>query len=102
MAVSLQVLYPILPDTTFDHDYYSATHMPLVNEHMGPFLLMVQASKGVAGGPDTPPDFYAIATMVFENQEKLSLAMQAAGPVLEDIPNYTNTKPQILIGEVIG
>ncbi|WP_269583115.1 EthD family reductase [Roseibium sp. Sym1] len=102
MAITLQVLYPITPDTTFDHDYYKSTHMPLVSEHMGPFLLMVQASRGLAGGPDAPPDYYAIATMVFESQEKLSLALEAAGPVLADIPNYTNTRPQMLVGEVIS
>ena len=29
-------------------------------------------------------------------------AMSKAGPVLADLPNFTNVKPQMLIGEVIG
>ncbi|MTI45496.1 uncharacterized protein (TIGR02118 family) [Roseibium hamelinense] len=102
MAVSLQVLYPVGADTTFDYDYYTSTHMGLVEQHMGPFMTSVQACKGLSGGPDTPPEFYAIFTAVFEDQEKFSEAMAAAAPVLADIPNYTNTKPQMLIGEVIG
>ncbi|QDG78462.1 EthD family reductase [Labrenzia sp. PHM005] len=102
MAVSLQVLYPVGPETRFDYDYYAKTHMALVAEHMGPHAVSVQAVKGLAGGPDTPPEFYAVATMIFENQEKLQAASAAAGPVTADIPNYTNTKPQLLIGEVIG
>ena len=102
MAVSLQVLYPIKPDTTFDHDYYASKHMKLVAEHFGPYLVSAQAAKGVAGGPGAPPDFYAIATLVFESQDKMQAALAAGGPVLADIPNYTNTKPQMLIGEVIG
>ena len=101
MAVSLQVLYPALPDTTFDHDYYRSTHMPLVQEHLGKHLLAVQASRGLASGPETPPDFYAVATMVFDSLDTLETAMAEAGPVLADIPNYTNTRPQMLIGETL-
>lgn len=101
MAVTLQVLYPIKPDTHFDQEYYASTHLPLVRQHLGPFLVSAQASKGLAGGPDTPPEFYAIATMLFANPQKLEAAMEIAGPVLADIPNYTNTQPQILIGEVL-
>ena len=32
----------------------------------------------------------------------MDAAMQAAGPALDDIPNFTDVQPQILIGEVIG
>lgn len=102
MAVSLQILYPVAPDTTFDYDYYATKHMALVGELMGPHASAVQASKGVAGGPDAPPEYYAIATMIFDTKDKMKAAMAAAGPVSADIPNYTNTKPQMLIGEVIG
>ncbi|MGS4884734.1 EthD family reductase [Roseibium sp. MB-4] len=102
MAFSLQVLYPIRPDTTFDFAYYAEKHMALVAEHMGPHASQVQATKGMAGGPDAPPEFYAIATMVFETKGQLEAALAAAGPVTADIPNYTNTRPQLLIGEVIG
>jgi uncharacterized protein (TIGR02118 family) len=102
MAFSLQVLYPVRPDTTFDYGYYAEKHMALVAEHMGPHASQVQATKGMAGGPDAPPEFYAVATMVFETKGQLEAALAAAGPVTADIPNYTNTRPQLLIGEVIG
>ncbi len=102
MAVSLQVLYPISEGSTFDYDYYAKTHLGLVEQHLGPFLEMVLVTKGHAGGPDTPPAFYAIATMTFADQAAFDGAMGATGPVLADIPNYTNCTPQMLIGEVIG
>lgn len=102
MAVSLQVLYPVKPDTTFDFDYYASTHLGLVAEHMGPFMVSSQVTRGLAGGPDAPPDFYTIFTAIFASQEKMDAAMAAARPVLTDIPNYTNTQPQMLIGEVVG
>lgn len=102
MAVSLQVLYPATPETTFDHDYYQVTHMPLVQKHLGPHLIAVQASRGLASGPQTPPAYHAIATLLFDNLDTLETAMAAAEPVLADIPKFTDARPQMLIGEVIG
>jgi len=102
MPVSLQVIYPIGDDTHFDYDYYTSTHMALVGEHMGPHLQSTLVTKGLAGGPDTPPGYYAVASIVFADQDALGAAMAAAGPVLADLPNFTNVKPNMLIGDVIG
>ncbi|MCC1491235.1 EthD family reductase [Cognatishimia sp. F0-27] len=101
MAVTLQVLYPTAGGTKFDHDYYRDTHMALVRTHMGPHIESTLVTKGLAGGPDTPPEFHAVATMVFADQAALGAAMEQAGPVLADIPKFTDTKPQMLIGETI-
>jgi uncharacterized protein (TIGR02118 family) len=102
MSVSLQVIYPISADTSFDFDYYKSTHMALVGEHMGPHIENTIVTKGMAGGPDTPPGSYAIATILFKDQDAFGAAMAVSAPVMADIPNFTNSKPQILIGEVIG
>lgn len=102
MALSLQVVYPVSEDTHFDMDYYLGTHMPLANSHMGDHLESVQVTKGVAGGPDAPPPFYAVATMTFADQAAFDAAMAAADPVVADIPNFTDTTPQMLIGEVVA
>jgi len=102
MSMSLQVIYPIGDDTSFDYDYYLNTHMPLVGEHMGPHIQSTLVTKGLAGGPDTPPGSYAIATIVFKDQAAFDAAMAVAKPVLADIPNFTNTQPQMLVGEVVG
>jgi uncharacterized protein (TIGR02118 family) len=101
MAYSLQVLYPIGPETTFDYDYYLQRHMILVEQVMGPHASSIQATKGLASGPDNPPEFYAIATLIFDTTEKLEAAVAASGPVTADIPNYTNTKAHMLLGEVL-
>lgn len=102
MSVSLQVLYPVSTDATFDHDYYTTTHIPLVGEHMGAHIQSTSISKGIAGGPDVPAGFYVVATMVFAAMENLQAALEVAGPVLADIPNFTNVAPQMLIGEIIS
>jgi uncharacterized protein (TIGR02118 family) len=102
MSVSLQVLYPVGDETQFDHDYYTATHIPLVGEHMGAHIESTSISKGLAGGPDVPAGFYVVATMVFAGMESLQAALEVAGPVLADIPNFTDSEPKMLIGEIIS
>ncbi|MEP5633709.1 MAG: EthD family reductase [Tateyamaria sp.] len=99
MAITLQVLYPIAGDTHFDDAYYASKHLDLVTEHMGSYIQDTVVTKGLAGGPDTPPAFHATATMVFADQAALDGALAAAAPVLADIPNFTNTAPQMLIGQ---
>ncbi|GAA6207911.1 hypothetical protein NBRC116601_12040 [Cognatishimia sp. WU-CL00825] len=100
MTVSLQVLYSTQDNTTFDRDYYTATHLPLVNKHMGEHIESVSIVKGLAGGPDVPAGFHTIATMTFKDQDALNAALGAAPPVLADIGNFYNGQPQMLIGEV--
>ncbi|MBY6067559.1 EthD family reductase [Leisingera aquaemixtae] len=101
MAISLQVIYPAAEGKTFDHAYYADTHMQIVDQHMGPHIQSAVVTKGLAGGPHVPAPFFAIATFVFADQAAMDAAMQAAGPALDDIPNFTDVQPQILIGEVI-
>lgn len=102
MAMSLQVVYPISDGTSFDYDYYFGTHLNLVGQIMGQHIDSTIVTKGLAGGPDTPPGSYAIATILFRDQSALDAALAASGPVLADIPKFTNTQPQMLIGEVVG
>lgn len=100
MPLSLHVMYPTADDTTFDHAYYVATHMPIVAEHMGPHFDSITVVKGLAGGPDTPPGFHTVAAMVFADQAALDAGLAAAGPALADIPNFFSGKPEMLIGDV--
>jgi uncharacterized protein (TIGR02118 family) len=102
MAVTLQVLYPITEGSTFDDAYYTSTHLPLVDTYMGAHMQSMTASKGLAGGPDAPPAFHVVATLVFPDMEALQAALGGAGPVLADIPKFTNAAPTMLIGEVMA
>lgn len=102
MPISLQVAYPASEASTFDHDYYLATHMPLVEKYMGAHIDSQVVTKGVSGPGGAPAPFHAVATFVFAGQDALDAALGAAGPVLEDIPKFTNSQPQMLVGEVIG
>lgn len=102
MAVSMQVLYPVGDDTTFDHDYYTTKHMDIVNTTMGSHIDNVVVIKGIAGGPKTPAGYHAIATIICKDQGTLDAMLAVSETALADIPNFTNVQPQLLIGEVVG
>ena len=76
--------------------------MPIVGEAIGEYIQSTLVTKGVAGGPDTPAGYYAIATIVFADQSAMDSAMANIGPAVQDIPNFTSTQPQMLMGEVVG
>jgi hypothetical protein len=40
--------------------------------------------------------------MVFEDQSAMDLALSKVSAALGDVPNFTNTEPLILIGEVVS
>jgi len=102
MALSLQVLYPVSDGSTFDYDYYTTKHMEVFGASVGPHVESVVITRGLAGGPDVPAGYHAVATILFTDQDTLDAGLAAAGPALEDIPNFYNQQPQMLIGEVIG
>ncbi len=102
MTLSLQVLYPATQDATFDYDYYVETHLPLIEEHWGEWIETVEASRGIASGPDVPPAYLLIATITFADEAALDTAMgDKGGVIIDDVANFTNVRPQILIGEVL-
>ncbi|MBQ26772.1 MAG: ethyl tert-butyl ether degradation protein EthD [Nitrospiraceae bacterium] len=103
MAVSVQVLYPVTETTNFDYDYYFGKHLNIVGETMGAHIQSTLITKGIAGEcPDVPAGYYVIATLVFEDQAALDLTLSKADAAFADIPNFTNTKPVVLIGEVVS
>jgi uncharacterized protein (TIGR02118 family) len=102
MAVSMQVAYPITKDTNFDIDYYIEKHLAIIKENWTDQIQTMIVTKGLSGGKDIPSPYYAIATIVFADKDKMREAMKKGGPVFNDIGNYYNISPITMIGEVIG
>lgn len=102
MAVTLQVIYPASAGTKFDMDYYINTHLPMVGEHMGAHIDHTLVTRGVSAPDGGDAGFYAVASIVFADQGAMDAAMGKAGPVVADIANFTDTAPQMLVGETIG
>lgn len=101
--VKVTILYPNSEGKTFDMDYYSDKHMPMVASLLGDSLRLLEIDEGLAGRtPDEPIPYLAIGYLYFD---KLSAYQNSFGPnaekIVNDIPNYTNIQPVIQISEVI-
>lgn len=93
----LTVLYPSSGGTSFDMDYYRATHAEIVHRVLKPERFEVD--KGTDGQP-----FHALAHLCYPSQEAMQAALGSpdAGEAMADIPNfYTGGQPQIQISETL-
>ena len=101
--IKVTILYPNGDGKTFDMDYYSTKHMPMVADVLGDSLKLLAIDKGIAGRtPDEPVPYLAIGYLYFDT---LSAYQNSFGPnaekIVSDIPNYTNIEPVVLISEVV-
>jgi len=101
--IKVTILYPSGEGKTFDMDYYSNKHMPMLSDLFGDSLKKIEIDKGVSGRtPDEPIPYLAIGYLYFDD---LAAYRDSFGPhaatIRGDIPNYTNTLPTIQISEVI-
>jgi uncharacterized protein (TIGR02118 family) len=94
--IRFSVYYPSGDDTTFDHDYYRDSHVPLALKTWG--LESAEIDKGVSG------PYVAAVHFTFESNEAMQQAMAAegTGAVLADVPNYTNATPVTQISEIVS
>lgn len=100
--IKVSVMYPNGPEVTFDLNYYCNAHVPMVAEILGDALKEAAVDAGIAGGAQgEPPAFIAMGHLTFDSVE----AFQASfGPnaekILADLPNFTNSQPQIQISDI--
>jgi uncharacterized protein (TIGR02118 family) len=94
--VKLTVTYPSGDGTTFDHDYYKTSHIPMCNDAFKPSK--TEVDKGL-NGPNV-----AAVTFYFESMDALQNALNddKRKAVMADIANYTNITPVTQISEVVG
>jgi uncharacterized protein (TIGR02118 family) len=101
--IKVSVLYPNGEGRTFDHDYYRDRHLPMLADLVGDALKGYHIDRGVSGGgPDVPPPFLAACHLLFETVEAYDARFGPhAREIMADIPNYTNTRPTLLISEIV-
>ncbi|WP_273567291.1 EthD family reductase [Maribacter halichondriae] len=101
--IKVTLLYPNGEGKTFDMDYYSNKHMPMVASLLGDSLKLLAIDKGLAGRtPEEQIPYLAIGYLYFD---KLSAYENSFGPnaekIVGDIPNYTNIQPVVQISEIV-
>ena len=101
--IRVSVLYPATEGASFDHDYYRNSHVPGVEERLGPLgLVRWEVEKGIGTAePDAPAPFVAIGSMYFETMEQVQAALGASEELMADVPNYTTIEPVFQISEVV-
>ena len=92
--IRVSVLYPTAEGSTFDHDYYKNTHVPLAATTWG---VGAEIDKGVNGPYTAGVHFF------FESLEQMQTAMGLPGTadVMADVANYTNIQPVMQVSEVV-
>jgi uncharacterized protein (TIGR02118 family) len=91
--IRMSVLYPSGEGSTFDHDYYRDTHVPLCRSTWG--VERTEIDKGI-NGPNT-----AAVHIFFDSMDAMQAAMANPGTaaIMADVANYTNIKPVMQISE---
>jgi uncharacterized protein (TIGR02118 family) len=100
--IKVSVLYPNGPEARFDMTYYLEQHMPMVKQKLGADLKGMAVDEGLAAGErGMPPDFVAIGHLLFDSVADFGRSFQPhAAAITGDIPNFTNTKPIVLVSEI--
>ena len=101
--IKVTILYPNEEGKTFDMEYYSNKHMPMLRKRFGNSLKKLEIDKGISGRtPNDPIPFLAVGYLYFES---IPDYQNSFGPnaqkIRGDIPNYTNIQPIVQISEVV-
>jgi uncharacterized protein (TIGR02118 family) len=102
--IKVTVMYPNREGGAFDFAYWTATHLPLAAQLLGPALKGAGAEHGLTGPlPGSPAPYVAIAHLQFDSVDAFQSAFAPhAVAIMGDIPRFTNVNPTIQIGEVLA
>ena len=93
----LTILYPKTADSTFDMDYYTSTHMPMLADALG------DACQGWGAATLAGDEYAAMGWAMVSDAEAFNAAMAEHGAkIMADVANYTNVQPTTLMGEYAG
>ncbi|RDU96086.1 EthD family reductase [Trinickia dinghuensis] len=101
--IKVSILYPYRENVRFDFDYYCAKHMKQAAQYFEPALKGWSVDKGISGGePGSAAAFVAAGHFLFDSVEAFTEVFKpVAAELVADIPNYTDSAPQIVISEVL-
>jgi uncharacterized protein (TIGR02118 family) len=99
----ITILYPNSDDVTFDFDYYRDRHMKGIQAKCGAAMTKVVIERGVGGAaPGAPAPYVAIGHLYFESMDTMQSSFGShVADAMADIPNFTNSLPEIQFSEVV-
>ena len=101
--LKVSVLYPSGEGRTFDMDYYSTKHVPMVAQLLGDAVIGATVEQGLnAGEPGSSPAYLGIGNLYFESVDSFQSSFGPnADKILSDIPNFYNGEPVMQVSEVV-
>ncbi|MEU6375424.1 EthD family reductase [Streptomyces sp. NPDC046909] len=96
--------YPFTEGARFDHDYYQNSHLPMVKATLSPRLRRLAVDRGLVGGePGSNPPYIIVGHLYFDSLESMTEAYtdDARTKIFNDIPNFTDIHPVLMISEVV-
>jgi len=101
----ISILYPNLPNTKFDFEYYVQTHMPrsieLLSKHPGYKGVSVEKGTGTVM-PGLKLPYIAMCHFLFDSLDDFIAAFTPNAAELQaDMVHYTDIEPVIQFNEVL-
>ncbi|KAH8696908.1 hypothetical protein GQ44DRAFT_718703 [Phaeosphaeriaceae sp. PMI808] len=98
--VVITILYKRAPDLTFDVAYFLNTHIPMAKKEWEKHGLLGGTIVEVSGESE-----YAyineIRFKTLEGWQQAFSDQEKIGPLMADVSNFTNAKPDFVVGKVI-
>lgn len=100
--IKVSVFYPYAEGKRFDMAYYCNSHMPMVQQRLGPACKGIAVESGLASAaPGSPPPYVAMGHMYFDSLEEFQAAYAAnMDEFVADVPRYTDIQPVVQVSEV--
>ena len=102
--IRLSIMYPAVPGSRFDWNYYLGPHLELSRRLLNPRgLVKTEIDKGIGGfPPGAPPPYHAVGHLFFRSMADLENALGAtAADFIADEPRYTDQASVVQISEVV-
>jgi uncharacterized protein (TIGR02118 family) len=93
--IKVSVSYPSGDESTFDHDYYKTTHVPMAVDAWNP--LRTEIDKGIDGPNVAAVHFYFDSLDAFHG----ALGSPKTADVMADVANYTNIAPVMQVADIV-
>ena len=102
--VRVSVMYPNVPESTFDWEYYLGSHIELAKRLLSPRgLKRLEVDRGVgAFPPGTKTHFHAVGHLFFSSLEEMESALgETAAEFIADQRKYYSGESVVQISEAV-
>ncbi len=93
--IRLSIYYPVTEGASFDWEYYTNTHVPMVLDGWKPVSSSID--KGING------PYVAVLYLEFASMDDMGAALgsESTGAIMADTANYTSIAPALQTSEIV-